>query len=186
MPKKTIPIVKTLQSVMSNNLRLKTVKSTHMLGRAPEEAFDELTREASRLLDAPLALLTLVDEYDDFVISQVGLPDPMASNQRITDIPTFCQLTIAQAEPLAINDTRDVPMLQIFPSVRNNGVRAHLGIPLFVDGQAIGNCCVLDFRPRVWTAEDIATLTGLAEVAMQRLSVARAQLDPAEDVSPTM
>ena len=171
---------------MSNDARLKTMQGTRMLGRAPEEAFDELTREASRLLDAPLALLTLVDEYNDFVISQVGLPEPMASNQRITDTPTFCQLTIAQAEPLAINDTRDVPMLQIFPSVRNNGVRAHLGIPLFVDGQAIGNCCVLDFRPRVWTAEDIATLTGLAEIAMRRLSAVKAQLNSAEVVSPTL
>lgn len=175
MPKKTLPTIKVLQAATKSVARLKAVGATDLLGSSPEEAFDELTREASRLLGAPLALLTLVDEYDDFVLSQVGLPEPMSSAQRITETPTLCQLTVAQAEPLAINDTHDVPMLRIFPSVRNNGVRAHLGIPLIVDGQAIGNCCVLDFHPRVWTAEDVATLTGLAEIAMRRLSAAKSQ-----------
>jgi GAF domain-containing protein len=161
--------------VVADPTRLAAVKASGMLGTLPEQAFDELTREASRLLGVPLAILTLVDEYDDFVKSQVGLPEPYASTQTIADTPTFCQLTVAQAEPLAINDTSKVPMLQLFPSVRRAGVRSHLGIPLIVDGQAIGNCCVMDFHPREWTSEDIATLTRLAEQAMQLLSAAKAR-----------
>lgn len=164
-----------VEAAIADLARLQAVWDSDILDTPQEEAFDKLTREASRLLGAPVALLTLVDEYRDYVKSQVGLPEPYASSREITDSPSFCQLTVAQAEPLAINDTRDVPMLRMFPSVRQMGVRAHLGVPLMVDGQAIGNCCVMDFRPRQWSAEDIATLTRLAGEATQRISDAKSQ-----------
>jgi GAF domain-containing protein len=178
MTKKTIPSAQDVARTVKDPKRLAVVRASEMLDTAYEEAFDELTREASRLLGTPVALLTLVDEYRDFVKSHVGLPEPYASAHEITDSPSFCQLTVAQAEPLAINDTRDVAMLRLFPSVQRLGVRAHLGVPLTVDGQAIGNCCVMDFRPRTWTPEDIATLTRLAQEATTRLSKAKARPKP--------
>ena len=175
MAKHKYPDSDEVARTVQDSARLEAVHQSSALDTPPEAAFDELTREASRLLDAPIALLTLVDEYRDFVKSHVGLPEPYASRQEITDSPSFCQLTVAQGEPLAINDTRDVPMLRIFPAVHSLGVRAHLGVPLVVDGQAIGNCCVIDFRPREWTEADIATLTRLAQAAMRQLSDTKAR-----------
>lgn len=173
MKKITHTSIENLDSSIKDESRLAAVKDTGLLDTAYEEAFDALTREASKELGVPVALLTLVDEYRDFVKSHVGLPEAYDKSQEITDSPTFCQLTVAQAEPLAINDTRDVVMLQLLPSVARMGVRAHLGIPLIVDGQAIGNCCVLDFQPRKWTEDDIAKLTALAERAMKLISQAK-------------
>ena len=181
MIKKTITSAQDIARAVKDPARLAAVHASEMLDTAYEETFDELTREAGRLLGTPVALLTLVDEYRDFVKSHVGLPEPYASAQEITDSPSFCQLTVAQTEPLAINDTRVVAMLRIFPSVQHMGVRAHLGVPLIVDGQAIGNCCVMDFRPRAWTKQDIATLTRLAQEATARISKAKARPKP----SPT-
>jgi GAF domain-containing protein len=173
MPKKLPTDIVAIQRAVKDPTRLEAVRSTGLLDTPPEEAFDELTRAASRMLGAPLAILTLVDEYRDYVKSQVGLPDAQATAQEITDTPTFCQLTVAQVEPLAINDTHKVPMLGMFPSVRQSGVRAHLGIPLILDGHAIGNCCVIDFHPRVWTADDIAVLTKLAAEATRLISLSK-------------
>ena len=165
-PKQTLADI---EMAIHDPRRLEEVENLGLLDTPTEDVFDELTREASRRLNAPLALLTVVDEYRDFVKSQVGLPEPYASNQEIIDTPTFCQLTIAQAEPVVINDTSRVALYDLFPSVRSSGVRAHMGIPLTINGQPVGNCCVLDFHPREWTDEDLAVLTALAERAMKLL-----------------
>lgn len=181
MSKKPTPSIEDLKLAVKDPERLEAVRNTRMLDTGYEAVFDELTREASYQLKAPLVLLTLVDEYRDFVKSHVGLSEPNASSQEITDFPTFCQLTVAQREPLIINDTRDVAMLRYFPSVRFLGVRAHLGVPLVSDGQPIGNCCVIDFRPRQWTPADIEALTGIATEAMHQLSAAKTRLEAADE-----
>jgi GAF domain-containing protein len=158
-----------IEAAIHDPARLAEVEASGLLDTAAEEIFDELTREASRRLGAPLAMLTVVDEYRDYVKSHVGLPEPYATNRELIDTPTSCQLTIAQGEPVVINDTSRAPLYDIFPSVRHSGVRAHMGIPLTLNGQPVGNCCVIDFRPREWTDEDLAVLIELAEKAMALL-----------------
>ena len=151
--------------------RLKAVRASSIYHTKPEAAFDELTQRASKLLRAPMVLITLVDEYGDYVKSQVGLEDRYASKQEIDIGPSFCQLTIAQKEPVVIPDTSKFPTLRLFPSVAFHHVRAHLGIPLVVDGHAIGNCCVIDYQAHDWTPEDVANLTIIANQALAQIKL---------------
>jgi hypothetical protein len=57
--------------------RLALLRRTRLLDAPPEPAFDRLTRLASRLVNAPIALVTLIDEDRQFFLSCVGLPEPL-------------------------------------------------------------------------------------------------------------
>lgn len=165
-----------LERALKNPQRLLAVRASEMLDSPPDQAIDDLAQEASHKLRAPLVVFTLVDRYRDFVLAHVGLPAPQATAREVVDSPSFCQLTVAQGETLVINDTLDSSMLRMFPSVRQAGVRAHLGVPILIGGQPVGNCCVIDFEPREWTANDISTLTRLAEQVTQRIQTVMARL----------
>ena len=129
--------------------------------------FDQLSKEAAQLLDTPLAFISLVEADKDIIYGQSGLPTAICDVGYIDVQPSFCQLTIASEKPVVIDDARLVPTLRLFPSVVQLGVRAHLGIPLKIDGQPVGNCCVIDFRPRKWTEADVENLTSLAMRALE-------------------
>lgn len=134
-----------------------------------DSVLQELSVKASALLHTPIALISLVDSQYDVLGGQVGLPTQYASTMQVDDQPSFCELTVAAGEPVVVNDALQVPTLRLFPSVANGGARAHLGIPLFVNNQPIGNCCVIDFEPREWSDADVAALKVLADEATQRL-----------------
>src|SRR5919108_2857095 len=67
------------QPATSPEARLAALHRTGLLDTPAEEAFDRLTRLAARLLGAPVALVSLVDEDRQFFKSAVGLPEPWAS-----------------------------------------------------------------------------------------------------------
>lgn len=51
---------------------------------------------------------------------------------------------------------------------------SYLGIPLITgDDQAVGTLCVLDSRPREWTADDVKVLGDLAAILMDEFGGGR-------------
>jgi hypothetical protein len=53
--------------------RLKVLWEYQVLDSIPEEVFDDLTELAARICEAPIALITLVDEDRQWFKSRVGL-----------------------------------------------------------------------------------------------------------------
>ncbi len=162
-----------ITSSVHDEARLKAVRAADDPDQRRSPAFDRLSKEAAELLEAPLALISLVEYDKDIIYGQSGLPSAICDAGYIGIQPSFCQLTIASKKPVVIDDAREVPTLRLFPSVAQLGVRAHLGIPLWVDGQPIGNCCVLDFKPRKWTEADVANLKALAAQALDQFRPAK-------------
>lgn len=94
--------ISSLAAVLNDPKRLEVLAATALLESPPEESFDRLTRLASDILDAPVALVSLVDNEHQFFKSQVGLPDPWAA-QRATPLShSFCQHVVASATPLIV------------------------------------------------------------------------------------
>jgi hypothetical protein len=56
--------------------RLAALRRLALLDTPAEHAFDRLTRLATKLLSAPVALVSFIDEDRQFVKSCVGLPEP--------------------------------------------------------------------------------------------------------------
>jgi PAS domain S-box-containing protein len=142
--------------------RLQAVRETGLLDTAPEPSYDRLTALAARLLHAPMALVSLVDENRQFFKSSVGLPEPAASARQAPLSHSYCKHTLVTRQPFVVDDARTHPLVRDNPATAELGIGAYLGVPLFAQGQPIGTLCVLSAEPRQWTADDVDLLGGLA------------------------
>jgi hypothetical protein len=152
--------------------RLAALRRIGLLDTPPEEAFDRLTRLARRLVDAPVALVALVDEDRQFFKSALGLPEPWATRRETPLTHSVCQHALDSAEPLVIEDARTDPLYCDSLAIPDLGVVAYAGVPLITAaGQALGTLCVIDHRPRRWTDEQIETLRTLAASVLTEIEL---------------
>jgi PAS domain-containing protein len=150
--------------------RLAALWRLALLDTPADAAFDRLTRLAARLLAAPVALVSLVDADRQFFKSGLGLREPWASRRETPLSHSFCQHAVAARAPLAIEDARAHPLVRDSPAIPDLGVVAYLGVPLVTaEDHALGTLCVLDSRPRRWSAEETALLTDLADLTMAEI-----------------
>jgi diguanylate cyclase (GGDEF)-like protein len=160
--------------------RLEALRETRLLDRPPEVAFDRLTHLAQRILHAPVALISLVDDRRQFFKSAQGLPEPWASRRETPLSHSFCQHVVRSAGPLVVRDARVHPLVRQNLAIRDLGVIAYLGAPLATSsGQVLGAFCVIDGKPRYWNADDLEVVREMATSTMTevelRLDVERRQ-----------
>ncbi len=156
--------------------RLAFLIETGLLDSDAEEAFDRLTRAASRLLRAPVSLVSLVDHERQFFKSSLGLPEPWATVRGTPLTHSFCQHVVISGEPLVIEDARDSDLVRDNPAIRDLGVVAYAGIPLTTAaGHALGSFCVIDSVPRVWSEDELGVLKDLAAAAVAEIELRHAK-----------
>src|SRR4051812_29692981 len=86
--------------------RLEAVRATGLLDSHITPSFDRLARLAAHVLNAPVALVSLVDADRQFFKSCLGLPEPWASERGSPLTHSFCQHPVATREPLLVDDAR--------------------------------------------------------------------------------
>jgi diguanylate cyclase (GGDEF)-like protein len=146
--------------------RLASLHALDALDTAPEERFDRITRLAKRLMDVPIALVSLVDEERQWFKSRQGLE----ATETPRDI-SFCGHVVAQERSLIINDAAADARFADNPLVTGGPrIRFYAGIPVRVRGLAMGSLCVIDTQPREVTPDDIAMLTDLAGLVETELT----------------
>lgn len=172
----------TVSPTIRDPARLAILRRLALLDSPPEPAFDRIARLAARLLTAPIALVTLVDEERQFFKSCIGLPEPWRSLRQTPLSHSICQHVVASGEPLVIGDTYGHPLVGCSPAVVDLGLRAYLGLPLpLTEGQILGSFCVADSRPRQWTDEDIEAMQVLAAAVTAAMEL-RAANDRLEQI----
>lgn len=161
-----------LHKHVADSKRLEALQATALLDSPMEEAFDRLTRLAVRFTKAPVSLVSLVDKNRQFFKSCVGLPRPWSIQRETPLTHSFCQHNRIAGVPLVINDARNDPIFKDNLAVRDLNVIAYLGIPLVTkDAYILGSFCVIDTEPREWSAEEIATVSDIAEAVMTEISL---------------
>jgi len=162
--------------VLGNVRRLKALRETRLLDSATEEAFDRLAQLAAKLLNAPVALISLVDDDRQFFKSCVGLAEPWSTTRETPLSHSFCRHALSSAEPLVIEDARTHPLVRDNLAIRDLDVVAYAGVPLITPaGHALGTLCVIDHQPRSWTADQIETLKTLTAAVVSEIELARAR-----------
>ena len=150
--------------------RLKVLWQYEVLDTVPEEMFDDLTELAASICEAPIALVSLVDEDRQWFKSAHGL------NQRETsrDI-SFCAHAICHSGLFIISDARKDKRFKDNPMVVGSPkIRFYAGSPLVTaDGYALGTLCVLDQLPRTLTSFQKRALQLLARVVVSQLELRR-------------
>ena len=155
--------------------RLEALQATGLLDSEVTPSFDRLARLAAQVLNAPVALVSLVDSDRQFFKSCLGLPEPWASQRQSPLSHSFCQHAVASREPLLVDDAREHELLRENLAIRDMGVIAYAGIPLIdADGHALGTLCVIDSRPRHWTSHQVELLGDLAASVVTEIKLARA------------
>lgn len=150
--------------------RLDTLRRYEILDSEPEPAFDELTALAAKLLDMPMALVTLVDEDRQWFKAQLGID---GSETQRND--SFCAHALGKADLLVVPDAATDDRFKANPYVLGTpNVRFYAGAPLVApDGSGLGALCVLDRVPRKLTADQEQTLKVLGRQVMNQLELRR-------------
>lgn len=153
-------------TIVNDPMRLAALRASGLLDTPPEASFDRVTRLVTALLAVPTALFSLVDTRRQFFKSQVGLPEPWASQRETPLSHSFCQWVVSGREPVTINDAREHQLLRNNLAVRDMGVVAYSGVPISTtQGEVLGSLCAIDGKPRDWKDDDMTTLHDLAKLA---------------------
>ena len=167
-----VQVVEAPASIIRDSTRLDSLARTGLLDSSPSQAFDTLTRIASALLGAPVALVSLVDGERQFFKSHIGLPEPWATARETPLTHSFCQWVVSNHEALVVSDAREHSVLRHNRALYDLGVIAYAGVPLTpTSGDPIGSFCAIDTKPRVWTDDDVALLRELATSAEACIAV---------------
>lgn len=150
--------------------RLKILWQYDVLDTVPEEVFDDLTELASHICEAPVALISLVDENRQWFKSKVG-----TSVQETSRDISFCAHALLDDDMLVISDATKDPRFSDNPMVTGpQKIRFYAGAPLITpDGHALGTLCVLDKEPRKLRSEQLKALRVLAHHVVSQLELRR-------------
>ena len=150
--------------------RLKVLWQYDVLDTVPEEVFDDLTDLAAHICEAPIALISLVDEDRQWFKSRIGLTVGESSR----DI-SFCAHAILKCDLFLVPDARKDPRFKNNPLVTGKDrIRFYAGAPLVTpDGYALGTLCVLDKKPRRLRPEQEQALRILAHHVVSQLELRR-------------
>lgn len=160
-----------LASLADRN-RLEAAKRLLPVDRDRARVLDNLVRLAAELADAPMAILTIVEDSRQVFAAHYGLPDDLADAGFTPIEYSICQHAVAQGRPLIVADTSTEPFLAGHPAVTSLGVAAYAGLPLVnTDNLAVGTLCAVDFTPRDWNDDQLARLALLAELCMDELEL---------------
>ncbi|ABF52011.1 sensor histidine kinase [Sphingopyxis alaskensis] len=170
--------------------RVETLREYHLLDTGAEAAFDRVTKLVADLFDAPIALISLVDDCRQWFKSAHGLDVPETPR----DI-SFCKHVVEDEQPLIVGDAASDPRFQDNPLVTGEPyIRFYGGVPLFAyNGAILGTLCIIDRKPRpalsfreVERLQDFAALV-MAEADLRRIvgerDEARRMLEQALDFS---
>jgi diguanylate cyclase (GGDEF)-like protein len=150
--------------------RLAALDALGVLYTPAEERFDRLTRLAGRILQVPIALVSLVGKDVQWFKSRYGLDAPETPREI-----SFCGHAILGEETLVVPDaSRDVRFFDNPLVTGAPAIRFYAGHPLrSAEGKKLGTLCVIDRTPRELTREDHQALQDLAAIAEGELNHAR-------------
>lgn len=155
-----------------------SLQALNVLFTPTEERFDRITRCATRLLDVPISVVSLVASNVQWFKSTQGV-DSVGSTRSVS----FCGHAVLSDDQLVVTDATRDQRFHDNPLVTGEPfIRAYAGQPLHgADGQRVGSLCAIDRRPREFSRTDLEILRDLGrwvetELQTQALSESQQEL----------
>lgn len=148
--------------------RLAALRRYDILDTPADDAFDQITRIAARLLDVPIALVSIIDADRVWHKSRRG-----TDMEEVDRDVSFCATTNPGTGAWSIPDATLDPRTRNNPVVTDGPrVRAYAAAPLRShDGHDLGALCVYDTSPRDFDQAALDDLTDLAGIIMRELEL---------------
>lgn len=143
----------------------------HILDTPRDEQFDSITRVARDLFGVSGAAVTFIDRDRQWIKSAAGIRRNVTPRQ-----DSFCAVTIARDKLFVVEDALADKRFASHPWVTGDEhVRFYAGYPLEApNGERVGALCIVDTKPRTFTASDASLLRELALRVQSRLWAMRA------------
>ena len=150
--------------------RLEALHRYGILDTSREAEFDDLTRLAAYICEAPIAVVNFVDTDRQWFKSEIGL----GVSETSRDI-SVCTHAIRRKDIFIVPDMAKDERFVHNPLVTGEPfIRFYAGVPLATtDGYALGTICVLDTKPRELDEAQKAALHSLARQVMALLELRR-------------
>ena len=157
--------------------RLEALNELGILYTPLEDRFDSITRTICRLFDVPIAYVSLIDTDTQWIKSIQGL--------ELVDLPrntSICAHTLLVEECIVCEDlTQDGRFSDSLFVTEGLKLRFYVGFALKSRGQNIGTLCMVDIKPRQFSANDLAAMRDIytwaqTEVNLTQLSEVQVQL----------
>ncbi|MFY8147709.1 MAG: GGDEF domain-containing protein [Prochlorococcaceae cyanobacterium] len=153
--------------------RQRNLERFGLLDTAEDEHFHRIVRLAARVLETPIALISLVDGDRQWFLARHGLDAEQTPREM-----AFCAHAICQAEPLVVPDASQDPRFCTNPLVTGpSSIRFYAGAQLVSpEGHSLGTICVIDRVPRRVSRSVVETLQDLAHLVEREMELRRQSL----------
>lgn len=152
----------TLNAVpQDENERIALLHASKLLDAEAPEAFVAIQRLVASTLNCPVSAINLVDTHRIWSLACRGL-----NIRQTSPADSFCQTVVTSKAGLQIADTSQDDRFKAISSVAGPmQIKAYIGMPLMVEGHALGTLCAMDHQPRQWTQAEALALQDLATTA---------------------
>ncbi len=149
--------------------RLRKIAELELNSADVDEVLQELTRKASRALELPIALVSIILDGAQYFAAAQGLGGWIEEARGTPVEWSFCQYAVRDHETFVVEDAANDERVKESPLVTQDGIGCYLGVPLVSDGHAVGTLCVIGPSPRVFSDEDREVVTRLAKSAIEHI-----------------
>jgi len=154
-----------------NEARVNALKGYGILDSPNEPEFDAIVRQVASEFQAPIALISLLDEHRQWFKARIGL----AASQTPLTI-SFCTHAVRGTEVFEVQNASEDARFRDNPLVTGDpNIRFYAGAPLRTStGARIGTLCIIDQQPREKLSEpERLRLTAMADRVMTTMEARR-------------
>ncbi|WP_151722747.1 GAF domain-containing sensor histidine kinase [Acinetobacter ursingii] len=154
--------------------RMHALNEYQILDTMAEQCLDDLVLLASKICEAPVSIISLIDESRSWFKSSYGVPRGEVERKY-----SICSHAILQQDIVIIEDTLLDERFHDNPTVKSDlGIRFYEGAPLKTyDGFNLGTLCVLDSKPRQLTSDQCQALAVLAAQVVQQFELRKSNFE---------
>ncbi|HET9502956.1 MAG TPA: GAF domain-containing protein [Hymenobacter sp.] len=150
--------------------RLQALRQYDIRHSLQEPVFNEFVSLTARIFHLPISLIALVDADEVEYKANEGLPG-LRHQPRVE---ALCALAVRQRQTVVLADVAQETNLtaEAAMAAQAKGLRFYAGAPLAMLGhRAIGTLCVIDRRPRTFSADEQRVLEHLARLVAGTIAV---------------
>ncbi len=139
--------------------RMRKLEFFDLLNLEKDPQLDIFAETACLVTDCPASLIAMMESETQTIQSCVGLALDFVDRKN-----TVCQYSIASGDVVIINDTLLDERSSDNAIILAGGIRFYAGVPLIDDeGFVLGTICVIDYKPKTITDDQISTLKKIGE-----------------------